>query len=570
MREISRDSNLPALKRKRISTVKDESVDTARVDSTTQKFNDPDHASISAVEPLIRASTIEEATAKRRALSEPDHVEEIDMDKLESSGRTKQCASSSQTIDEPETSSKRANGPVGDVSEKAADAAAARALVAKKRGLGDPSVQSAQEAAATRHAASGTGDCFGASAATRLRRQLEAARATTKASPSVTMGARASLAPLQENAVWLCFPCMQKRGEKSPRVDNDVEKRRCASCSDCPQGIYKLSNTSSAPSQPAGTASGSATSVQPFKARAYAPHLRSAHLNVNLAGYFASRANEPVNLTALDAGGGGDCLFHCVAAIAEKIVFESPSEASRFEPHLRREDFLRGKPYLVSKLRTIVADEIIKQPPEVFLNLIVSCMNQEQTGDWPDDWSPTRELISAGFSFLVNGNANVVEAVGENEDGAPGDMIIQYNNGRNPVPEVLENGGVCLVDLQERIRAIWRTPKNTHWGTVTDAEKLASALRLGLVIFSDVGQRRHQGDESWIYGTAMEDATFDYWGLVYCIGNQHFQVAEASSMHSSTRSAYFRRENLPASILAHYNTCNSSCPVGASILGRVI
>ena len=120
------------------------------------------------------------------------------------------------------------------------------------------------------------------------------------------------------------------------------------------------------------------------------------------------------------------------------------------------------------------------------------------------------------------------------------------------------------------LRTIWRTPKNTHWGTVTDAEKLASALRLGLVIFSDVGQRRHQGDESWIYGTAMEDATFDYWGLVYCIGNQHFQVAEASSMHSSTRSAYFRRENLPASILAHYNTCNSSCPVGASILGRVI
>merc|ERR1711953_1442432 len=148
-------------------------------------------------------------------------------------------------------------------------------------------------------------------------------------------------------------------------------------------------------------------------------------------------------------GGGGDCLFHCDAAIAEKIVFESPNEASRFEPHLRREDFFRGKAYLVSKLRTIVADELIKQQPEVFLNLVVSCMNQEKVGDWPDAWSLTRELTNAGFSFLVSGNANVVEAIGENEDGAPGDMIIQYNNGRNPVQEILENGSVSLVQLQE-------------------------------------------------------------------------------------------------------------------------
>ena len=257
----------------------------------------------------------------------------------------------------------RGNGTARKVSEKAADAAAMRALVSRNRGLGDPSVQSAQEAAASRHAASGTEDCFGASVAAKLRRQVEASRATTTTGshPSITIGARPSVEPLHENTVWLCFPCMQKRGEKSPRVDNDVEKRRCASCSDRPQGIYKLSDTSSASSQTAGTAPGSATSMQQLKTRSYETHLRPAHINVNLARYFASRESEPVNLTALDAGAGGDCLFHCVAAIAEKIVFESPGEASRFEPHLRRDDFLRGKAYLVSKLRTIVADEIIKQ-----------------------------------------------------------------------------------------------------------------------------------------------------------------------------------------------------------------
>ena len=57
------------------------------------------------------------------------------------------------------------------------------------------------------------------------------------------------------------------------------------------------------------------------KARAYAPHLRRAPINAGLARYFAALENEPVSLSALDAGGGGDCLFHSVAAIAEMTGF---------------------------------------------------------------------------------------------------------------------------------------------------------------------------------------------------------------------------------------------------------
>ena len=68
----------------------------------------------------------------------------------------------------------------------------------------------------------------------------------------------------------------------------------------------------------------------------------------------------------------------------------------------------------------------------------------------------------------------------------------------------------------------------------------------------------------------MEDATFDYWGLLYCIGNHHFQVAEAKTVHTTVQSIYFKQQQLPAFIVEHYNTCNTSCPVGASILGRVI
>ena len=84
----------------------------------------------------------------------------------------------------------------------------------------------------------------------------------------------------------------------------------------------------------------------------------------------------------------------------------------------------------------------------------------------------------------MKGKANIVEAVGENEDGATGDMLVKYNNGVTPAVHVLRNGAVQLIQLQENIRAIWRTTGNTHWGTVTDAERLSSTLRLGLVIFS--------------------------------------------------------------------------------------
>ena len=78
-----------------------------------------------------------------KALTDPHDVEELgDMDARFSPKRSR--------VD----SDTRGNGTAREVSEKAADAAVMRALVSRNRGLGDPSVQSAQEAAATRHAAS--------------------------------------------------------------------------------------------------------------------------------------------------------------------------------------------------------------------------------------------------------------------------------------------------------------------------------------------------------------------------------------------------------------------------------
>ena len=233
---------------------------------------------------------------------------------------------------------------------------------------------------------------------------------------------------------------------------------------------------------------------------------------------------------------------------------------------MKFEDFFKGRTFLVRKLRELVADGLVHLQPEDFLNIVLSSMNSERSGVWEDGWSPARVLKGAGFAFLVTDNANVVEALGENEDGAPGDMLVRYTSGADAKVHVLQNGAVRLAQLQEHIRNIWSTPGNTHWGTVTDAAMLSLTLRLGFVIFAS----QEQGVERWIKGTNMEDATFPYWGLIYCINDQHFQVAEALPVGTTHRAMYFERETLPASIVAHYNHCNNACPIGVSTLGTLI
>ena len=122
----------------------------------------------------------------------------------------------------------------------------------------------------------------------------------------------------------------------------------------------------------------------PSGRRTYAPILRRADVSVNLQMYFATRDNEPVALTALEAGGGGDCLFHSIAAIAEQILFERPNSRTYFEPHLKFEDFSKGRSHLVRKLRVIVANGLINLQPEEFLHIILSSMNSERIGVWED------------------------------------------------------------------------------------------------------------------------------------------------------------------------------------------
>ena len=96
-----------------------------------------------------------------------------------------------------------------------------------------------------------------------------------------------------------------------------------------------------------------------------------------------------------------------------------------------------------------------------------------------------QELRQSGFAFLLWPGVNTVEAVGENADGEPGDMLVRYTIGPQQHVAMLQNGAVQLLQFKKNIRTIWRTCGNAHWGTVTDAAMLSKALRLGFVILSN-------------------------------------------------------------------------------------
>ena len=142
IRLISRDTTQPTLKRRLTSP---------DIGTTSKIIDGPE-------EPVIRDATGEESAKKRRALNEPDQVEDIDMGDPVPNKRQR-------TTETPSAETAKA---VDILKEKSVTAATARAESSRVRGIGNVNAMSEMEAEAARQAAAGTGDCFGASAATRL------------------------------------------------------------------------------------------------------------------------------------------------------------------------------------------------------------------------------------------------------------------------------------------------------------------------------------------------------------------------------------------------------------------
>jgi hypothetical protein len=138
--------------------------------------------------------------------------------------------------------------------------------------------------------ASKTDEYFGAEAADKLRGNLKkhklqspttgstfatSSSSSSSSSSGVLPKAEASTAAeapttretFKADAIWLCFPCLQKGGEKSARVHNDADKRNCENCRACSEDIFKLKSSLTSSSLLASTPQSSASETSSSSSR---------------------------------------------------------------------------------------------------------------------------------------------------------------------------------------------------------------------------------------------------------------------------------------------------------------
>ena len=134
-------------------------------------------------DPVIREATAEEASRKVRVLSEPEKVEEVDMEnatpsEIEREGRNTSSAEVS-VLQKDERTKDVMKGKVDDAAAKGAQSSSSR-------GTGSLIALSEVEEEAAKQTAAGTNHYFGASAAARLRKQLATTRAAASSSSRQT------------------------------------------------------------------------------------------------------------------------------------------------------------------------------------------------------------------------------------------------------------------------------------------------------------------------------------------------------------------------------------------------
>ena len=94
-------------------------------------------------------------------------------------------------------------------------------------------------------------------------------------------------------------------------------------------------------------------------------------------------------IRARDAGGGGYCLFHIIAAALQLMTRLSPIAAQHVLPKLALETVCGSKAKAVASLRALSADRLGARHPEAFLYYVLRAVVDQQLGCLNDAWDPT-------------------------------------------------------------------------------------------------------------------------------------------------------------------------------------
>ena len=117
----------------------------------------------------------------------------------------------------------------------------------------------------------------------------------------------------------------------------------------------------------------------------------------------------------------------------------------------------------------------------------------------------------------------------------------------------VENGMFNLFGLKQRISDVFSTPRNVHWGTVTDVGMLMEGLGIGIIVFSN----NAMGLNRWVFGTHRKRETYPYWITLYCENVQHFVLADVYDADRQTYRCFFPDSELPEPLRQHWDLCNT-------------
>ena len=258
-------------------------------------------------------------------------------------------------------------------------------------------------------------------------------------------------------------------------------------------------------------------------------------------------------------------LYHSVAAALELMWQLGSGGAAHFvRQNFALRDFTQGKGHIVAKLRQRVAVRVANGfTPEDLLNFVITGTQQHRAGAWLDQWRPAALLDQCGFGYLRT--AENVNAIGANEHGGPEDAVVSFQGPEGMSHHVHANGTTCLQHLREELRGVLEMCGNVHWATATDITALAESLNLGFIVFSDVPQ----GAGSHVYGLNQRRADYEWWVLLYCRGNLHYQLAALAQGAEGTGQSFFHVSQLPVAVRAAFDSANPNCPIGRAYAGGI-
>lgn len=271
-------------------------------------------------------------------------------------------------------------------------------------------------------------------------------------------------------------------------------------------------------------------------------------------------------IKAIDAGAGGDCLFHSINLGLNKMKEKFPDYVTKLE-----ETHNENRQFDMMSIRKISAKGIGNKSEEefkaFFLNLCVSYYadfsnravvwnplkiffpkSSEGLGEWKDTWNP-------------------FEILGEVKKTTDTKVINQFvKDFTNVIPTftVLENLTENEInELKSLVMKKFMKTGNSHWGTDADLIFISEILKIGLILF-----RSKPPNHIYCYNPQTVNQTYQYYMLLYNQEGFHYQLAslielENTRQTEASASSVYRCTDLPNWLLHTYNyscTFKIDCP----------